>query len=84
MDLSKQLNSQAMISLAQIFAQQPRNSVRHVFPTCGKRCALNLPYHFSFHKLPAQLPEHTVLPTEAAKPRAQWALPVSIPRRESY
>ncbi len=42
MDLSKQLKSNEMISLAQTFTQQPRNSVRHVFQACGKRCALKL------------------------------------------
>jgi hypothetical protein len=31
MDLSKQLNSPQMIQLTQIFAQQPRNTVRRVF-----------------------------------------------------
>jgi hypothetical protein len=41
MDLSKQLKSNQMITFTQIFVQQPRNSVRHVFQACGKRCALN-------------------------------------------
>jgi hypothetical protein len=48
MDLSKQLKSNAMISLAQIFCQQPRNSVRHVFQACGKRCALTYPTFVRF------------------------------------
>jgi hypothetical protein len=42
MDLSKQLKSNEMISLAQIFTQQPRNSVRHVFQAGAKRRALKL------------------------------------------
>lgn len=33
--LGKQLNSPAMTQAAQIFAQQPRNSVRHVFRGCA-------------------------------------------------
>lgn len=83
MDLSKQLKSNEMIALAQIFCQQPRNSVRHVFEACGKRCTLNSPYLCSFREFPAQLSQRALLPAEAAKRRAKWALPVPIPRRGS-
>jgi hypothetical protein len=48
MDLSKKLKSNQMISSAQIFVQQPRNSVRHVFRACGKRrLKLTLPFFVS-------------------------------------
>ena len=56
MDLSKKLNSAQMISLTQIFAQQPRNTVRHVFTACGRRCALSLLYMmFFFERQPNSL-----------------------------
>lgn len=44
-----------MISLTQIFAQQPRNTVRHVFPACSSRCALNLPHMMFFKRQPNSL-----------------------------
>jgi hypothetical protein len=46
------------------------------------RLKLTLPC--SFRELPAELSQYTVLPAEAAKRGAQWALPVPIPRRGSY
>lgn len=35
MDLSKKLNSPDMISFAQVFCQQPRNTVRRVMLSTG-------------------------------------------------
>jgi hypothetical protein len=52
-------------------------------PSLWQTMRLKLTLPCSFRELPAELSQYTVLPAEAAKRGAQWALPVPIPRRES-
>ena len=72
-DLAKGLKSDAqMIKLAQIFAQQPRNTVSVVRSTCPR---------FSFlHRLSAIFGERPVLPTGAQKLRVVGTVPMPIRR----
>ena len=66
MDLSKKLASSDMISLTQIFAQQPRNSVRHLFPDFGKRW-LRTYTTFPDFKTLARFSQRAVLPAGTEK-----------------
>ena len=59
MNLSKQLNSPDMIKFAQIFCQQPRNSVRRVFYFLSTSLILIPPFSL------AQFTQRRVLPTGA-------------------
>ena len=77
MNLSKQLNSPDMIKFAQIFCQQPRNSVRRVLCFFSTSLILTPPFPL------AQFAQRRVLPTGAKQCRAQWALPMPVPRCRS-
>lgn len=74
-DLAKGLKSDAqMIKLAQIFAQQPRNTVSVVHSTCPR---------FSFlHWLSAIFGKRPVLPTGAQELRIVRTVPMPICRGE--
>ena len=78
-DLAKTLNSDAdMIKFAQIFAQQPRNTVRSLLPYPRSRArALTL----ALVHPAAQLAGGALLPERAQERGARWALPVPVRRR---
>lgn len=70
-DLAKQLNNDAqMIKLAQIFCQQPRNTVSVIYPTRPR---------LSFLKwLSAKFGKRPVLPTSIQELGTIWTVPMPI------
>ena len=75
-DLAKQLNNDAaMIQLAQIFCQQPRNTVSSLCPTRPR---------LSFLKWSsAKFGERPILPAGAEEPGTIGIVPVPIRRRQA-
>jgi hypothetical protein len=76
-DLAKTLNNDAdMIKFAQIFAQQPRNTVRFAFIVL-----YHLPYSLN---AAAFFSKRSILPTGTPKCRTQGSISMPVRRRRSY